>query len=176
MSFASLAIGSNDVEAMSTAASTAVLIISAIRTNAIESNSTISSIFETSTASAATQHDHCDQEVDPHVPLRPEHVDDPLERDVEALEDRRRPTPRDRAHPAALENLALALLHPVAVVEAEQMEDPVHEWPPPLVADDLRADDDVAERARNAVGELVEAVDRKREHVGLLVDPEMLAP
>ena len=38
---------------MSTAASTAVLIISAIRTKAIESSSTISSILETSTARAA---------------------------------------------------------------------------------------------------------------------------
>ena len=53
MSFASFAIGSKEVDAMSTAASTAVLIISVISTKAIESSSTISSIFETSTASAA---------------------------------------------------------------------------------------------------------------------------
>ena len=43
MSFASLASGSNEVVAMSIAASIAELIISAIRTNAIESSSAISS-------------------------------------------------------------------------------------------------------------------------------------
>ena len=88
MSFASFAIGSNEVEATSTAASIAVLIISAISTNAIASSSTISSIRETSTASAATSTSTAISEVDPHVPLRAEHVDDPLEREVEALDDR----------------------------------------------------------------------------------------
>ena len=54
MSFASFAIGSNDVEATSTAASIAVLTISAISTKAIASRSAISSSRETSNASAAT--------------------------------------------------------------------------------------------------------------------------
>ena len=54
MSFASFAIGSNDVDATSTAASIAVLIISAISTNAIARSSAISSRRETSNASAAT--------------------------------------------------------------------------------------------------------------------------
>jgi hypothetical protein len=53
MSFASFAIGSNDVVATSIAPSIAVLIISAISTNAIASSSAINSSLETSTASAA---------------------------------------------------------------------------------------------------------------------------
>ena len=174
MSFASLAIGSNDVDAMSTAASTAVLIISAISTNAIASSSTISSILETSNASAAIEHGDGDEEVDPHVPLRAEHVDDPFEREVEALDDRGRPAPGAGLIAPRSEDLALAPFHLVAVVVAEQVQDPVHERPPPLVADDLRADDDVAERPRDAFGQLVEAVDREREHVRRLVDAEVL--
>ena len=54
MSFASFAIGSNDVVAMSIAPSTAVLIISAISTNVIEISSAISSSFVTFTISATT--------------------------------------------------------------------------------------------------------------------------
>ncbi len=54
MSFASFAIGSNDVVATSTAASTAVLTISAMSTNAIASSSTISSSLSTPETSAAT--------------------------------------------------------------------------------------------------------------------------
>ena len=46
--------------------------------------------------------------------------------------------------------LLLARLHLVAVVVAEQVEEPVDERPAPLLADDLRAEDDVAERARHA--------------------------
>ena len=46
---------------------------------------------------------------------------------------------------------------------------------PPGVADHLRAEDDVAERARHSLRELVAPVDREREHVGRLVDPEVLA-
>ena len=67
----------------------------------------------------------------------------------------------------------LAGLHLGPVVVAEQVQQPVRERPAPLVADDLRADDDVAERARHPVGQLVAAVDREREHVGHLVDPEV---
>ena len=54
MSLASLAIGSKEVVAASIAPSTAVLIISATRTNAIEINRTLNSIFETPTATATT--------------------------------------------------------------------------------------------------------------------------
>ena len=53
-SFASFAIGSNDVVETSIAPSIAVLIISAISTNVIESSSAISSIFVTPTQSART--------------------------------------------------------------------------------------------------------------------------
>ena len=52
MSFASFAIGSNEVVAMSIAASTAVFSISAISTNVTERSSAISSSFVTSTISA----------------------------------------------------------------------------------------------------------------------------
>ena len=55
MSFASLAIGSNDVVATSTAASTAVFSISAISTNAIASRSAISSSLSTPETRAATR-------------------------------------------------------------------------------------------------------------------------
>ena len=54
MSLASFAIGSNDVVATSIAASTAVLIISAISTNAIASRSAISSSLSTPEIRAAT--------------------------------------------------------------------------------------------------------------------------
>ena len=54
MSFASFAIGSNEVVATSIAPSIAVLIISAISTNVIASRSAISSIFVTETISAST--------------------------------------------------------------------------------------------------------------------------
>ena len=159
---------------MSTAASTAVLIISAISTNAIESSNTINSILETSTTRAATRTATAIEEMDPHVPLRAEHVDDSLERDVEALEDRGRTPPGNRAHRRRLQDLLLAALHRVAVVEAEQVENAVDERPTPFVTDDLRAEDDVAQRPRHAVGQLVEAVDRERQDVGGLVDAEML--
>ena len=89
-SFASFAIGSNDVVATSIAPSIAVLIISAISTNVIEISSAISSIFETDTTTASTITRDRDDEVDAQVPLRAERVDDPLERVVERVEDRRR--------------------------------------------------------------------------------------
>ena len=54
MSFASLAIGSKEVEATSTAASIAVLTSSATSTNVIASRSTISSSLDTPKATAAT--------------------------------------------------------------------------------------------------------------------------
>jgi hypothetical protein len=49
---------------------------------------------------------------------------------------------------------------------AEKVQQAVHERPAPRLADDLRAEHDVAERARNPRRQLVEPVDRKREHVG----------
>src|SRR5579859_1582585 len=55
------------------------------------------------------------------------------------------------------------------------MEEPVGERPAPLVADDLRTEDDVPERTRDSGGKLVAAVDRERQDVGGFVDPEMLA-
>ena len=50
----------------------------------------------------------------------------------------------------------------------------MHERRAPRVADDLRAEDDVAELPRHAVRQLVAAVDREREHVRRLVDAEVL--
>ena len=55
MSLASFAIGSNEVVAMSIAASMPVFSISAIRTNVIEITSAISSSFVTLTTRAATR-------------------------------------------------------------------------------------------------------------------------
>ena len=60
------------------------------------------------------------------------------------------------------------------VVVAEQVQQTVGQRPAPVVADDLRAEHHVAERARHARGEVVAAVDREREHVGRLVDPEVV--
>ena len=103
MSFASFASGSNDVVATSIACSRAELIISAISTNAIASRSAISSNRVDADRKRGDEHDDGHREVDPHVPLRAQHVDDALDRVVEALEERRRPavgscaTPRSRA-------------------------------------------------------------------------------
>src|SRR6185312_276462 len=73
------------------------------------------------------------------------------------------------------DELRLAARHLVAVVVAEQVEEAMDERPTPFVADHLRTDDDVAELARHALGELVAPVDREREDVGGLVDPQVLA-
>src|SRR5579872_2446391 len=69
----------------------------------------------------------------------------------------------------------LARFHLVAVVVADEVQDGVNERRAPLRPDDLRADDDVAELARQPVGQLVERIERKRERVGRLVDAEVLA-
>ena len=111
MSFASFAIGSNDVVAASIAPSIAVLIISATSTNVIESSSAISSMLRDADRDRGDEHGDRDREVDPHVPLRAQHVDDPLERVVEALDDRR---PRSSCV------RALPRLHLGAVVVAER--------------------------------------------------------
>src|SRR3954463_4052939 len=50
----------------------------------------------------------------------------------------------------------------------------MREGPAPVVADDLRAEDDVAERARHSLRQLVASVDRERQDVGRLVDAEMI--
>ena len=76
---------------------------------------------------------------------------------------------------AVIREVPFSLLHLLAVVVAEQVEQPVRQRRAPRLADDRGAEDDVAERARQAFRQLVAAVDREREHVGRLVDPEMLA-
>ena len=60
------------------------------------------------------------------------------------------------------------------MVVAEEVQQTVYERPTPTVADNLRAQDDVSESARDAGGQLVTSVDGKREYVGLLVDTEVL--
>ena len=93
MSFASFAIGSNEVDATSTAASTAVFTSSATSTNVIASSSTASSSLRRAEPDRGDEHGDRDREVDPEVPLRPDRLDDPLGRDVEALEERRAALP-----------------------------------------------------------------------------------
>src|SRR5215471_21633241 len=61
------------------------------------------------------------------------------------------------------------------MVVPDEVEDGVHERCLPLVAHDLRADDDVAELAGQLLGEIVARVERERERVGRLVDAEVLA-
>src|SRR4029450_3729604 len=51
----------------------------------------------------------------------------------------------------------------------------MHEGRPPRVPDDLWAKHRVSELARKARRELVAGVDREREHVSHLVDPQVLA-
>src|SRR5438105_2779726 len=46
--------------------------------------------------------------------------------------------------------------------------------PAPRSADHIRADDDIAELARYTRGEVVAAIDRKRERIRRLVDAEIL--
>ena len=90
MSLASFAFGSNDVVETSIAPSIAELTISATSTNAMTMRSAISSSARDAERGGGGDHDDRDDEVDPQVPLRPEDVDDPLERVVEAVEERRR--------------------------------------------------------------------------------------
>ena len=65
--------------------------------------------------------------------------------------------------------------HRGAVLVAEQVQEPVHERRPPRLPDDLRAEDDVAERPRHPRRQLLPPVDREGEDVGRLVDPEVVA-
>ena len=96
MSFASFAIGSNDVVAMSIAASMPVFSISAISTNVIEISERDQLQLRHVDDERSDQHEERDHEVDPHVPLRAEDVDDPLERVVERVEDRQAHGARSR--------------------------------------------------------------------------------
>src|SRR6476646_11216632 len=66
-------------------------------------------------------------------------------------------------------------LHLGAVLVAEQMQETMHERLPPGLAGDLRAENRVAELAWHPFRQALAAVDRKREHVGRLVDIQMLA-
>src|SRR5262245_23765988 len=61
------------------------------------------------------------------------------------------------------------------MVVAEQVQDAVHDRAAPGVADDIRADHEVAELPRQPFGQLLARVERKREHVGRFVDAEMVA-
>ena len=87
MSFAIFAIGSNDVDATSTAASTAVLTISATRTNVIASKQDRQLELARAEPDRRDENGGREREVDPHVPLRADDVDDPFDREVEALEE-----------------------------------------------------------------------------------------
>ena len=68
---------------------------------------------------------------------------------------------------------ALARLHLISVLVAEQVQQTVDERGAPAVADDLWAEDDVAEHARYPCRQLVPAVDREGEDVRDLVDAEV---
>src|ERR671932_578412 len=121
-SFASFASGSNEVVATSIACSSAELTISVMNTNAIASSSAISSSFETPVHTAAA----CSTA--PPARCRCGHG-----RAGAAF---RSGAPRD-----------LLRLHLRPVVVPEQVQQAVHERRPPLVADDLRAENGVAELA-----------------------------
>src|SRR5256885_15668393 len=60
------------------------------------------------------------------------------------------------------------------VVVADEVQEPVHERLPPGLADDLRAQDRVTELARQPGLERLTRVDRKGEHVGHLIDAQVV--
>src|SRR5262245_31205544 len=60
------------------------------------------------------------------------------------------------------------------MVVAEEMQESVDERRPPSFPDDLRADDDVAELSRHALGQILTSVDREGKDVGRLLDPQVL--
>ena len=60
------------------------------------------------------------------------------------------------------------------MVVPEQVQQAVHERRSPRVPDHRRAEDDIPERARHALRQLVPSVEREREDVGLLVETEVL--
>jgi hypothetical protein len=61
------------------------------------------------------------------------------------------------------------------MIVPQQVEERMDERLAPLLSDDLGADDRIAELPRKPVGHLLALIDREREHVGLLVDPQVLA-
>src|SRR5687767_5832982 len=83
--------------------------------------------------------------------------------------------PRERAagERRSCDVSSLPALHLRPVVVAEEVQEAVNERPVPGRADDLWAEHDVAELTWYAGGELVAPVDRERQDVGRLVDPEM---
>ena len=83
-----------------------MLIISAISTKVIEISSAISSSFVTFTIKASTITDERDREMDAHVPLRAEDVDDPLGRVVERVEEARG-TARAHANASSSSDIAV---------------------------------------------------------------------
>ena len=99
MSFASFASGSNDVVATSIAPSIAELIISAIEHERDREQQRDQLEPVDADHDRRDQHADRDREVDAHVPLRAEDVDDPLDRVVEALEQRQRAARRGRRGP-----------------------------------------------------------------------------
>src|SRR5215831_666942 len=188
MSFASLAIGSNDVVATSMAPSIAVLIISAISTNAIASRSAISSSFVTSAKIAATRTTtaipkwirmfRCVRSTW-MIPSKAKLKESrrlpdrwliptlvwcltpllPLKSKAKAVSDT-----RNVSDTIASCQFRLPPLHLLTVVVAEQVEQAVRQRPAPLLAHDGGAQHDVAERPRDPIGKLVTTVDREREH------------
>jgi hypothetical protein len=70
---------------------------------------------------------------------------------------------------------SLSRLHLRPVVVPDKVQDRVDERSPPFRTYDLRADDRVAELAREPVRHLVALVDREREGVRGLVDSEVLS-
>src|SRR5512133_3076297 len=69
----------------------------------------------------------------------------------------------------------LSVFHLRSVVVTDEMQHGVHERSTPGVSDHLRAEHDIAELTRNSRRQRVAAVDRERERICLLIDPEMLA-
>src|SRR5439155_9743350 len=59
-------------------------------------------------------------------------------------------------------------------VVADEVQQRVHERSAPLVADDARTEDDVAELARHAVRHRAEPIDREGASVGRLVNSQVL--
>ena len=144
MSLASFASGSNDVVETSIACSIAELSISATSTKAIASSSAISSSRVDADRERRRRARSTAARVDPHVPLRAEDVDDPLDGVVEAVEE------ASGRGGGSVAPSRLALVHLRAVVVADEMQHPVHERRAPVLADDLRAEDDVAELPRQS--------------------------
>src|SRR5215207_4893966 len=70
---------------------------------------------------------------------------------------------------------SLSRLHLRPGIVPQQVEERMDERLAPLLSDDLWAADRVAELSRKPVGHLFPLIDRECEHVGGLVDPQVLA-